>query len=149
MSQLVIRRAGERDLEAVLGLYRHLHVDDPLPSQSDALRETWRAMCASHWNRVLLALREGVPVATCGLVVVANLTRGARPYALIENVVTHPDFRRQGAAAALLAAAREQALAAGCYKVMLMTSRHDEATLRFYRRAGFSSEDKTAFVARL
>lgn len=35
-----------------------------------------------------------------------------------------------------------------CYKVMLMTGRRDEATLRFYEAAGFSRNAKQAFVAK-
>ena len=33
------------------------------------------------------------------------------------------------------------------YKVMLLTSRKDEATLRFYRRSGLESSVKIGFVA--
>jgi hypothetical protein len=35
-----------------------------------------------------------------------------------------------------------------CYKVMLLTGRRDEATLRFYQQAGFEAGVKTGFVAR-
>ena len=31
-------------------------------------------------------------------------------------------------------------------KVMLLTGHRDDATLNFYRGAGFNSEDKTAFI---
>jgi hypothetical protein len=36
----------------------------------------------------------------------------------------------------------------GCYKVMLMTGRKDEATFRFYESAGFSRDGKQAFIAK-
>ena len=81
--------------------------------------------------------------------VVPNLTRDARPYALVENVVTRADCRRQGHASACLARAVEIARDAGCYKVMLMTGARDAGTLAFYRRAGFDGGEKTAFVRRL
>ena len=35
-----------------------------------------------------------------------------------------------------------------CYKVMLMTGRKDEHTLRFYEQAGFDRHGKQAFVAK-
>jgi hypothetical protein len=35
----------------------------------------------------------------------------------------------------------------GCYKVMLLTGRQDEATLRFYEKVGFRRGVKTGFVA--
>jgi len=36
----------------------------------------------------------------------------------------------------------------GCYKVMLLTGRKDEAISRFYESAGFDRPAKQAFVAR-
>jgi GNAT superfamily N-acetyltransferase len=82
------------------------------------------------------------------LTIIPNLTRGAQPYGVIENVVTHPDFRRQGIGTRILQAALASAWERGCYKVMLMTGRKDEATLRFYQQAGFEAGVKTAFVAK-
>jgi GNAT superfamily N-acetyltransferase len=79
---------------------------------------------------------------------VPNLTRGARPYGLIENVVTHPDWRGRGIGTAVLHHALNLAWDADCYKVMLLTGRTDEATLGFYERAGFAGGEKTGFVAR-
>lgn len=51
-------------------------------------------------------------------------------------------------AKSLLKHTLEQAWQAGCYKVMLLTGRKDEATLGFYESAGFDPNDKQAFVAR-
>ncbi len=62
--------------------------------------------------------------------------------------MTHADHRGQGWGKALLAHALAYAWNQGCYKVMLMTGRKDEATLAFYERAGFDRHGKQAFVAR-
>jgi GNAT superfamily N-acetyltransferase len=79
--------------------------------------------------------------------VIPNLTRGARPYGLIENVVTHQEYRGHGYGKALLAKALEFGWSQHCYKVMLMTGRKD-ATHHFYESAGFESQSKKAFVAK-
>ena len=139
-----IREAGPSDLADLLSLYSFLHTEDA-PSR-EAAGSAWAAIQADANHHLLLGVEEGFAAASCALVVVPNLTRAARPYALIENVVTHPDFRGRGLATALLRRAAELARESGCYKVMLLTGRRDDATLNFYRGAGFNSEDKTAFI---
>lgn len=42
--------------------------------------------------------------------------------------------------------AKEVAIKADCYKMMLLTGSKNEGTLNFYKRAGYNSEDKTAFI---
>lgn len=143
----LVRRALPADLAGLLDLYRHLNPADPeLPAEcSDA---AWQAMLASPGMTVFVAEADGRLLASCTLVVAPNLTRGARPYAFIENVVTHPDARRRGLGQAVLKAALAEAWAADCYKVMLMTGRKDEAIVRFYEAAGFERGSKTAFQIR-
>ena len=144
---LLIRRLGSVDLPALLALYPHLHAaDDPLPSPGE-VEAVWSELLGSARHCYFGGFIGDRLVASCNLTVVPNLTRGCRPYGLVENVVTHADFRGRGHGKALLAAALEHAWAAGCYKVMLMTSRKDEATLAFYRAAGFDGTAKRAFVA--
>lgn len=139
-----IREATGGDLDALLSLYAHLHEEER--PQPDRANRAWQAILADRGHHIFLGLEDGRPVSSCVLAVIPNLTRNARPYGLVENVVTHPDFRGGGRATALLKHAAQAAAQADCYKVMLLTGRKDEATLRFYRGAGFRSEDKTAFI---
>ena len=78
--------------------------------------------------------------------IIPNLTRNVRPYAIIENVVTRADQRGRGYATACLSFAKKLAQEANCYKMMLLTSAKNDSTLDFYRRAGYNSTDKTAFI---
>lgn len=86
-------------------------------------------------------------VASCVLHILPNLTRGGAPYALIENVVTDKDERRQGHGRRVIGAATGAAFAAGCYKVMLLTGRTDPGVHRFYESCGFI-QSKTGFELR-
>ncbi|MCI8537416.1 MAG: GNAT family N-acetyltransferase [Oscillospiraceae bacterium] len=140
-----IREIQAGDLENLLSLYTHLH-DNPVPERTPDLLALWERILGNGDHHIIVAEEKGSIVSSCVLVVVPNLTRGQRPYGLIENVVTHREHRKRGLASACLAFARELARQAGCYKLMLMTGSKEEATLRFYREAGFNAEDKTAFV---
>jgi GNAT superfamily N-acetyltransferase len=62
--------------------------------------------------QVLVAECSGL-LGTGMLVIVPNLTQGARPYALIENVVTRANIRGQWVGTALMRAAVTHAQAQG------------------------------------
>jgi GNAT superfamily N-acetyltransferase len=143
-----IRLIRADELPDLLNLYRHLHPDDSVLPLSGDLERKWQQILSHPHLHYLVADSAGRMMATCTLTLIPNLTRAARPYALIENVVTHPDFRRQGVGTRLLQAALALAWTQDCYKVMLMTGRTDAGTLRFYQQAGFEAGVKTAFVAR-
>lgn len=89
---------------------------------------------------------DGKIVASCVCVVIPNLTRNVRPYAFVENVVTHADYRKKGYATDCLNYAKKIAEECNCYKMMLLTGSKEESTLNFYRNAGYNSTDKTAFI---
>lgn len=146
MGDAVIRTAGADDLSCVLALYRHLHAQDLDPGPRAAA--AWTQLLESGMTHVVVAERDGILVASCTLAVVPNLTRGARPYGVIENVVTHADHRRQGLGQAVLRHALGLAWAAECYKVTLATGSKREGTLRFYEAAGFERGGKTYFEIR-
>lgn len=145
-----IRSAVLDDLLGLLTLFRGLHSDEPELDEGKAAA-TWEAMLAIPGLTVLVAELPGPPAilaATCTVSVTPNLTRGARPYALVENVVTLASHRQQGLGRAVLEAAQDVAFAKNCYKVMLATGSCREETLRFYERAGFERGTKTAFQVR-
>ena len=147
MTEHVIRSAQRDDLREVLALYRHLNPADP---RVDAERAegAWSALLSSGFNTVLVAEIAGALVASCTLSVIPNLTRSARPYGVIENVVdAHSEHRRTGLGRAVLAAALDLAWNANCYKVMLASGRNEE-TLRFYDQMGFKRGGKTFFEIR-
>lgn len=72
-----------------------------------------------------------------------------RPFAVIENVVTHADYRNKGYASALLEKASEIAREHRCYKAFLETGSNKESTLNFYKRNGFEIDKKHSCLKRL
>lgn len=144
--QLTIRAASRDDLPALELLYSHLNPADPALDPALA-NERMSAILAQPGMTVFIGFIGVTAVATVTLIVIPNLTRNGAPYALVENVVTHADHRKNGYGAALLAHAVERAWEAGCYKVMLLTGSKSPATLRFYQSCGFM-QNKTGFQIR-
>jgi ribosomal protein S18 acetylase RimI-like enzyme len=78
--------------------------------------------------------------------IIPNLTHNQKPYALIENVITDNNHRNKGYATAVLDFAKEIAIKQNCYKIMLLTGSKKESTLKFYEKAGYNRNDKTALI---
>ena len=133
------------ELDDLLALYRTLNPEDPpLDPHAADVREQWEAMLADEWLDVVVVEHDDHLVATCLLSITPNLTRGARPFAVVENVVTHEDYRGDGFGKQVLGKATELAKARDCYKIMLLTGTEQEWKLDFYERCGFDRERKTA-----
>ena len=141
-----IREAGPNDLPALLALYRHLNADDP-EIAPDIAAGRFAEIIAQPGMTVLIGVSGETLTSSVTLVVIPNLTRGGAPYALIENVVTHAEYRKRGHARALITNAFERAWSDGCYKVMLLTGSKEPATLKFYEGCGFT-QNKTGFQIR-
>ncbi len=141
----MIREADKNDLQQILELYLYLHETD-IPEESEQLRHTWDSIISDGNHHLIVCEMEGRIIASCVCVIIPNLTRNVRPYAFIENVVTHKDYRGKGYATACLNYAKQIAEENNCYKMMLLTGSKDKATLNFYKNAGYNSSDKTAFI---
>lgn len=141
----MIREAGFSDLNGLLELYTYLH-NNPIPENDGRLADLWYKIMGDRTHHIIVAEEDGVIASSCVCVIIPNLTHGQQPYALIENVVTRPEYRKKGLATACLDFAKGIVEKEGCYKIMLLTGSKEESTLRFYERAGFNRNDKTAFI---
>lgn len=145
---LMMRKIKKEELGDLLELYTHMHdKDDPLP-EKDRISQVWEEIIHDPKMHFFVLEKDGRIISCCHLVIVPNLSRGARPYGLIENVVTHKDYRRNGFAKSILKHALEFAWKKNCYKVMLLTGRLNEETFHFYESVGFDRHGKQAFIAR-
>jgi ribosomal protein S18 acetylase RimI-like enzyme len=140
-----IRELENKDFQQLMELYTHLHEKD-IPEMDVRVSSVWESILADKNHHIIVAELNGKIISSCVCVIIPNLTRNQRPYAFVENVVTHSDFRGKGIATACLNYARDIAKSENCYKLMLLTGSKNENTLNFYRRAGYNSEDKTAFI---
>ena len=141
----MIREANKNDLKELLELYLYLH-EDSIPNQDEHLENTWKQIMEDKNHHLIVNEVDGKIVSSCVCVIIPNLTRNVRPYAFVENVVTHADYRKKGYASECLNYARTIAKNENCYKMMLLTGSKKAETLRFYEKAGYNSSDKTAFI---
>ena len=141
----MIREASNNDLKEILELYLNLH-EKEVPHESEQLHNTWEKMMNDKDHHLIVCEVDGKIVSSCVCVIIPNLTRNVRPYAFIENVVTHKDYRKKGYATDCLNYAKKVAQESNCYKMMLLTGSKEEKTLAFYENAGYNSSDKTAFI---
>ncbi|MEJ8560727.1 GNAT family N-acetyltransferase [Yoonia sp. GPGPB17] len=130
------------DSEAALALYNELTLG---PKTRD--HTAFEVVVAHPGTTILGAFDQKTLVAMLTLHLLPNVTWGARPYALIENVVTTATHRKKGIGKQLMQHAIARAWDADAFKIMLMTGRKRAAT-GFYEAIGFSTEDKTAMVIR-
>lgn len=141
----MIREIIYDDYVGLMNLYTHLH-NNSFPEDSKLIFTLWEQIINDKNHHIIVAVEDGKIVSSCVCVIVPNLTHNQQPYAFIENVVTLNEYRNRGLATSCLNYARELALKENCYKLMLLTGSKDNATLNFYRKAGYNSEDKTAFI---
>lgn len=141
----MVREAKKEDLGEVLELYLCLH-EDTVPEQSEHLSMVWNQILEDENHHLIVKVTDGKIVSSCVCVIIPNLTRNVRPYAFVENVVTHSDYRGRGYARECLDFAKAIAEKNSCYKMMLLTGSKEQKTLDFYKNAGYNCTDKTAFI---
>lgn len=141
----MVREVNKDDFDGLMKLYTHLH-NNPIPEKTPEIMELWNRIINDQDHHIIVAEEDGKIISSCVCVIIPNLTHNQRPYAFVENVVTDEAYRGKGFATKCLNYAKEIAVKKNCYKIMLLTGSKEESTLNFYRKAGYNSEDKTAFI---
>lgn len=134
MAQRLTRPLGLTDYTQACGLWAVL-------SQEVGTKPAFSAVL-NHPGTQLWGSFDGAQLrAMVTLHVLPNMTQAARPYALIENVVSAPDARGQGHGRDAMQAAIDAAWGAECYKIMLLTGQNTGAK-GFYEALGFRADQK-------
>lgn len=148
---MIIRKAKGTDANELKVLYFEYLTQYPPKEEQDM--NMWQNLLDKFEkddNMHLLVVEEdGKVVSSVQMAIIETLTHNVRPFAVIENVVTHIDYRNKGYASALLERASEIAREHRCYKVSLETGSNKESTLNFYRNNGFVIDAKHSCLKRL
>jgi len=148
---MIIRQAKPEDAQALKTLYFEFLTHFPPKEEQDMNRwvEVISGFEKSDDRFLLVAEEDGKVVSTVQVAVIEGLTHNVRPFAVIENVVTHGEYQNRGFASALLEKATEIAKEFNCYKIFLETGSNKESTLNFYRKNGFVIDAKHSCLKRL
>ena len=144
---MLVREAQASDFPRVVELYRQLQPGDPVLTDGRD-RAVFDQIAREPWLHLFVLEDKGRIQSTCYLNVIPNITRSARPYAIIENVVTDEMARGRGYGKRIVSNALDFAWGEGCYKVMIQTGSKRESTHAFYEACGFSRDARHAFIAR-
>jgi GNAT superfamily N-acetyltransferase len=147
MVDFQIREARIEDFDSLMALYRQLLPNDPVLTDGADLAVFKTIVDSPNLHLFVAAASDGL-VGSIYLNIVPNITRSASPYAVIENVITRDDLRGKGIGKSLMAHTLTFAWDRGCYKAMLQTGSKQESTHAFYRSCGFTTHEKTGFLAR-
>ncbi|MGB9936814.1 MAG: GNAT family N-acetyltransferase [Methanobacterium sp.] len=144
-----VRLIKENELESLLSLYKYLIPNDLELEVDNSVKGHWKDILSDPNLFYLVIEENGMIVSSCTLAIIKNMTRATRPYGIIENVITHPAYRKRGYGTAVLNKAVEICKEKNCYKVMLLTSRKDNHIFQFYENSGFNKDEKTGFIKRI
>lgn len=147
MQLLKIREATINDCQPLNVLYLQLNPSDQVVDKQE-FKKQLQIISTLDWLKIFVCEVNSKIITTCYLNVIPNLTRGLKPYAMIENIVTDIEYRNRGYGKAIVKHTVNEAWDLGCYKVVILTGSTKKSTLEFYKNCGFKSGDKTAFIAR-
>jgi len=143
-----IREINAYDFDGLSNLYTQLHNNKPIEKNDENLK-IFNEILADKNHHIIVAESDGKIVSSCVCIVVPNLTHNQQPYALIENVITDKNYRKNGLASKCLAYAKQIAVDNHCYKMMLLTGTKKRSTHKFYRKNGYNRFEKTGYIQRL
>lgn len=148
---MLIRQAEEKDVLDIKDLYFNFLTKYPPKEEQDI--EVWKKlineMNKSEKLYLLVVEEDNRVVSTVQLAIIPSLTHNVRSFAVVENVVTHEDYRKKGFASMLLQEAIKIAQNKNCYKIFLETGSNRETTLNFYKENGFEKDTKHSFLKKL
>ena len=138
MSDITFRTATKDDLKTVVAM---LADDDIGENRETALPaeylHAFEAMESEHYNKILIAERDGKIAGSLQLVFVPGLSRGGAKRAVIESVRVKSALRGQSVGTALMKEAIRLAREGGCKLVQLDSDKRRTRAHLFYRRLGF------------
>jgi GNAT superfamily N-acetyltransferase len=140
----LVRAAREEDIPRILELYRQLAITDAEAEKQSFLspehyREVFGEIRGYTGQQLLVAEEAREVIGSLVLVIVPNLSHGARPWAVIENVIVDERYRRCGVGRLLMEYAVNRAREEDCCRIGLDSNKIRGEAHQFYKAMGFET----------
>jgi GNAT superfamily N-acetyltransferase len=145
---VAIRPAQPAELSSILALYTELETGETNAADLRSTADIFARIQRVPRYTVYVALAAGEILGVFSLLIMENLAHGGAPSGIVEDVVVHPRWRRQGVGRQMLEFAMQECRQANCYKLMLSSNLQRKAAHRFYQALGFQQHGYS-FVVRL
>jgi len=132
-----IRQAESADVAAVLALYAQIDFNNGDVLSEAAALKIFAEFSRYPSYRLFVAINGTQVVGSYALLVMHNMAHGGMSSAVVEDVVVASAFQGRGIGRQMMDHAKEQAKAAGCYKLALSSNRKRHAAHAFYESLGF------------
>lgn len=141
-----VRPASAADVPDLVSLMQAFYVEADFPLPTAGAADAFTEFLASpNLGAVWLAERDGAVVGHVVLTVIFSMEYGGLR-GFIDDLYVRPAERGRGTGAALLAAAREGAMARGLRALCVETGQANHPARRLYARAGFSDSGHALLV---
>lgn len=141
MGELIIRRAHEEDLAALIAMFaeddKGGHGDTTDAEAYEDYLRAFHVIDASANEQLFIAELNGEVVGTFQLLFTRTLTSRGSLTMIIEAVQTRPDMRGRGVGARMMDFAVEEARRRDCRLAQLTSNAARTDAHRFYERQGF------------
>jgi len=108
-----------------------------LNTSFDDYRRVFAEISSHPGRELLVAEYDSEVVGTVALFIIPNLSHGATPYALVENLVVNHKYRRKGIGKKLMEYTISRAKQEGCHRIELVSDKKRDEAHRLYRSVGF------------
>ena len=137
----IIRAATEDDIPRILELYEELVITTSEAEQNrnpslEDYHSVYAQIRAMPGHELLIAEEEGEVIGSVVLLIAPNLSHGASPWAVVENLIVTRKQRRRGVGHQLMEDAITRAREAGCYEIQLSSNKKRRGGTPVLRESG-------------
>jgi N-acetylglutamate synthase-like GNAT family acetyltransferase len=138
----LIRQAERADKDKLYQLYRMLV---PNSRKMNVVEEQIDIIRNDPNNFLFVFDKNGEILGTVTLNICIQAMHGTRPYAVVENIVVHENYRSKNIGQQLLQYVEAYCRSINCHRIMLLSNSTRERAHKFFEREGFDGSVSKGF----